>query len=327
MRDKLTKLKKLFKNQTENFLFLDHEDPHHFWLLGKELKNSYILIRRTGKPILLISALENYKNQDFIIKPFEKENLPSKVLVNKASFKIKHKSLFRIKEIDINIRDVKSKKEIIFIKKACEYADECFNLIWMNIKKNKYKKEQEIEQEIILYAAKNNLELSFKPIVASGKNSSIPHHDNSSKLTKGFLVIDLGFKYKGYCSDATRTFYLGKPSKKEKELYQLVLDAQEKIISDIFPGIQEQTLKNNIQEYLKEESKYFIHSLGHGLGIEVHEYPIIGKTNTKLKENQVITIEPGVYKKQGIRIEDVVVVAKKPEILTNFTKDLLIANL
>lgn len=327
MRDKLTKLKKLFKNQTENFLFLDYEDPHHFWLLGKELKNSYMLIRRTGKPILLISPLENYKNPDFIIKPFEKENLPSKVLVNKSSFKIKYKSLFRIKEIEINIRDVKSKKEILFIKKACSLADECFNLIWSNIKKKKYKKEKDIEQEINLFAAKNNLELAFKPIVASGKNSSIPHHDNSSKLTNGFLVIDLGFKYKGYCSDATRTFYLGKPSKKEKELYELVLQAQQKIISDIYPGVQEKTLKNNIEEYLKDEHKHFIHSLGHGIGVEVHEFPLIGKTNTKLKENQVITIEPGVYKKQGIRIEDVVVVAKKPEILTGFTKDLLIANL
>ena len=133
--------------------------------------------------------------------------------------------------------------------------------------------------------------------------------------------MDLGVKHKNYCSDITRTVYLGKPSKKEKDDYNKVLKLQEELIKS-----KELDAKKLDSKARKILGKDFIHGLGHGIGIEIHEKPLLTqKTKDKLKNNMVFTIEPGLYKKQGIRIEDDILIKNNKKIqLTKTRKNLII---
>jgi Xaa-Pro aminopeptidase len=169
---------------------------------------------------------------------------------------------------------------------------------------------------------KKGYELAFNPIVASGKNSSLPHYNAENiKLRKGFCVIDFGVKYKSYCSDITRTFYIGKPTKKEIEEYEKVLFVQEKCIKMIKQG----TKAEKPYLFAKKELKNMIHGLGHGVGVEIHESPnLLEGSKDILLKNMVFTIEPGNYNKYGIRIEDTVLLKSKAEILTRIDKKLKI---
>ena len=132
-------------------------------------------------------------------------------------------------------------------------------------------------------------------------------------LRKGFCVIDFGVKYNGYCSDMTRTVFIGKPTKKDRELYDLLLQAQEECVAMVKSGIVAKDIDSHARKVLGKYSKYFIHGLGHQLGIEIHENSKRGinkRGNFKLKEGMVITIEPGIYlpRRGGVRIEDDVLI-------------------
>ena len=170
--------------------------------------------------------------------------------------------------------------------------------------------------------------LAFPTIVASGKNSSKAHHQTeNTKLKKGFCVIDFGIRYKNYCTDTTRTIYLGKPSKKEIKLYNLLLNIQKNIIKKIKLNEKCSELFKEANKNLGKYAKYFTHGLGHGFGIKIHELPnLTEKSMDRIKENSVFTIEPGIYSKNsGIRIEDDILVTKdNVEILTKIDKKLLI---
>src|SRR3989344_4225779 len=138
----------------------------------------------------------------------------------------------------------------------------------------------------------------------------------NSKIKKGFLVIDFGVKYKGYYSDETRTIYMGKPTKKEIKDYNKLLKIQKKIISLVKPGNYYCDLDIKARLLLGKDKIYFNHSLGHGIGKKTHQSPKIGPTSKdKIKINDIVTIEPGIYKKDyGIRIEDTILIRKKPVI-------------
>lgn len=221
------------------------------------------------------------------------------------------------------LRSVKNNEEISKIKMACSITDKIFNKFIKNFKK--FKTEQEAAAFLVYETRKLGCVQSFEPIVASGKNAAIPHHSPNGKMNKGFCVIDYGIKYQGYCSDMTRTIYFGKPNSNEEKRYYDLLKEQEMAISLIKPGVVIGDLCIKAEKNLKQK---LIHSLGHGMGIEVHEYPYVS-TNSKtvLKEGMVITIEPGEYVegKYGIRIEDDVLVTKKGyEVLSKFSKKLII---
>ncbi len=207
------------------------------------------------------------------------------------------------------------------IKKACEISDEIFCLILSNFEN--FETEKDIEYFIKKEIKRRNYKLSFKPIVASGKNAADPHHKpTTKKLIKGFCVIDLGVKVNDFCSDCTRTFYIGKASKKEKLLYKKVLRVQKESIRNI------KNIKKPCELDLKARKqlgKNLLHSLGHGIGKRVHEAPKIGPKNKRFfKKNVFITIEPGYYVKNkfGIRIEDTIYVGNQIKVLTKFTKNL-----
>ena len=232
-------------------------------------------------------------------------------------------------------REIKDEKEIQILKNASKIIDQMFDLCVKKIKIGQ--KESELQSILMSYAMKQGMfdtgyRSTLNPlIIAGGPNGSLPHAQvTNRKFSKGdLIVVDLTLRYNGYISDSTRTFGLGKISSKAKEVYEIVKESQKLGLRTVKPNIQCKKVDDVCREYIKKENyeKYFIHSTGHGIGLEVHELPSIGpNSKTKLQKNMAITVEPGIYldKKFGVRIEDSLIVKEnRPLILHKFTKELL----
>ncbi len=250
---------------------------------------------------------------------------------NLNSYKVFKKNFKKVKTKDISLdclkmRQIKSDKEIEITKESCYYSDKIMQKAISNFKD--FKTESDASAFLSYEARVKGLELAFEPIIASGSNSSMPHYKPSSKIKNGFCVVDFGVKYKGYCSDMTRTIYIGKPSQKEKDIYKSLLKIQIDAINQIKINKKCSELYNYVNDQLGEYKRYFTHGLGHGIGVEIHELPNLTlNSKDRIKNNMAFTIEPGVYfpNKFGIRIEDSLLFKNKPILLTNTTKDLLIS--
>jgi Xaa-Pro aminopeptidase len=173
------------------------------------------------------------------------------------------------------------------------------------------------------------LKPSFKAIVGSAEGGSEPHHKpKNTPIKKGFCIIDFGLKVNGYCSDLTRTVYIGKPSKRDRQFYALVRAAQQKPLPSIKHGAKGSALFEISAKRLGKYRKNFIHGLGHGLGKHIHIKPYLKSTSFDvLKEGDIITIEPGVYFKDkfGIRVEDDYLVTRNgARLLTKATNKLVV---
>lgn len=228
----------------------------------------------------------------------------------------------------LRLRAIKTDKEITFLRKSCSCADKIMQKAIRNFKD--LNTESEASAFLEYETKKLGLEIAFNPIIASGSNASMPHHEPLNiKIKKGFCVMDFGVKYKGYCSDITRTIYIGKPSKKEEKIYNTLLNIQKNTVNQITHNKKCSELYNFVNKNLGKYQKYFTHGLGHGVGVEIHELPNLTlSSKDRIKNNMVFTIEPGIYipRKFGIRIEDTILFKNKPIILTNTSKDLLIIN-
>ena len=173
--------------------------------------------------------------------------------------------------------------------------------------------------------------MSFDTIVAAGKRGALPHGRASIQPIpkRGFVVVDSGVILRGYCSDMTRTVHVGRVSRVEREWYTAVLEAQLVGIAAVRPGVTAGEVDEAVRSVLRKAKldRYFTHSTGHGVGLEIHEPPRLGKKQTeRLVPGMVVTIEPGIYVpgKGGIRIEDMVVVTGNGcDVLTPVTKDLI----
>ncbi len=228
------------------------------------------------------------------------------------------------------LRSIKSQEEINLISKAAEIADEAFQHILQYIKPGL--KEREVALELEVFMKKRGASnLSFDSIVASGNRSSLPHGVASDKIIeKGDLVtLDFGCVYQGYCSDMTRSFVMGEATERQKEIYYTVLEAQEKSLQSVRPGIKGVELDKIARDIISDKGfgEYFGHGLGHGVGLEVHELPHVnGLGDVPMEPGMIITIEPGVYIPDygGVRIEDLVVVTENGyEVLSKSTKELI----
>lgn len=170
--------------------------------------------------------------------------------------------------------------------------------------------------------------MSFDTIVAGGERSALPHgHASTAKLPKrGFVTLDFGVVLDGYMSDMTRTVYLGRARSEERDVYDAVLEAQEAAVAAVAPGVTAGEIDEAARSVLRKAKldKWFTHSTGHGVGLEIHEGPRLASKQTQpLEAGMVITIEPGIYMpgRFGMRIEDMVLVtAKGREILTPSVK-------
>lgn len=228
------------------------------------------------------------------------------------------------------LRSIKSMEEIEIMQKA---ADIVIKGIKAGIEAIKTGISEisiafEIKREIIELGG----EIIPFCLVLSGENSALPHGNTSSKrIRKGdTVIIDVGAAYKGYYADVTRTIFIGEINEKQKEIYNIVLRAQENAINSVKPWIKACQVDMAARSFIKEAGydAFFVHRTGHGLGLEVHEEPYITQTNkTLLKPRMVFTIEPGIYipNSFGIRIEDDILVTEYgKEVLTKMSKDLLI---
>lgn len=211
-------------------------------------------------------------------------------------------------------RMIKDDEEIEKIRKACQITDECFEHLVKFIKIGM--SEKEIASEIENYFKLNGADgISFDTIVASGRNSSKPHAVPTDKeIEMGDpITIDFGCKYKGYCSDMTRTIFAGYVPEYIKPVYELVLNNQLETTKSLKEGANIRTISKVVEGAFKLNGFDLIHSLGHGVGLDIHELPYINsKVDMNLKEKMVITNEPGIYipNRFGVRIEDTILITK-----------------
>ena len=226
-------------------------------------------------------------------------------------------------------RMIKDEEEIEYIKEACKITDDCFKYLLTFIKEGMT--EKEIALEIEMYFKTHGADgVAFNPIVAVGENSAIPHWRPSNRKIKNAdpILIDMGCKYKGYSSDMTRTIFMGCILEEIKPTYDLVLKNQKNVLEEMRNNGSIKTISRGVEDSFKFNNYTLIHGLGHGLGLDIHEIPSIHTRNDRfLKENMVVTDEPGIYLpgKYGIRIEDTVLITKNDCIpLTKSKKDYVV---
>lgn len=228
------------------------------------------------------------------------------------------------------LRMVKTDEELEKIRQAEEIGCKAFEHILDFIKPDVC--EKNIALEIEYFMKKQGAEgISFETIVSSGKRTSLPHGTPSDKkIQKGdFVTMDFGCTVDGYCSDMTRTVVVGRASDEQKKIYDTVKEAQQIGLDTIRQGIRGCDADKAAREYIEKcgFGQYFRHSLGHGVGLLVHEMPNLSpKSQIVLEKNMVVSCEPGIYIPDfgGVRIEDLVVVKKDGcENLTRVTKELI----
>lgn len=215
------------------------------------------------------------------------------------------------------LRQIKQAEELKKIKKAIQITVDAFKFIKGFILPGK--KELQVAAELERFIRYNGAyAAAFDIIVASGPNSSLPHHLTSERKIRNneLLLIDIGVSYLGYKSDLTRVFFLGKINPAVRRIYDIVKEAQDKAVRKIKPRAFINKIDAAARQYIAQRGYggFFGHNLGHGVGLEVHETPhISSKETAKLKPGMVFTIEPGIYLpgRFGIRIEDMVMVTKE----------------
>ncbi|MFT4112251.1 M24 family metallopeptidase [Silvibacterium sp.] len=229
-----------------------------------------------------------------------------------------------------DLRMVKDDDELRAMTAAAKLGNRVFEAVLAHLKPGV--PETEIAAGLEFFARSMGAEaMSFETIVASGTRSALPHgRASSQKLPrKGFITLDFGVILRGYCSDMTRTVHLGKATAEERHAYESVLAAQEAAVAAVRPGVTCGEVDEAARSILRKAglAKFFTHSTGHGVGLEIHENPRVAAGQPQVLEpGMVITVEPGVYMpgKFGIRIEDMVAVTSRGhKVLTPVDKKLI----
>ncbi|MBI3587226.1 MAG: aminopeptidase P family protein [Ignavibacteriales bacterium] len=353
-RQRLEKLRQSFSGAHIHALLVTHL-PHVRYLTGFSGSNGVCLVtNRTcyflsdgryreqvrqeverARVVIAKGTLFSEISSRKLLKGIERVGVESHYL-SVASLETLKKLFPRVKFVSTrslieNIASVKDELEIGYIKKAVAITDRVFSKI-LNILKAGVS-EQDIAAEISYLHKKFGAEAdAFEPIVASGTRGALPHaRPSAKKIRNGELVtLDFGCRYNGYHSDLTRTIAVGKPSAKARTMYQVVLDAQQRALDAVASSMKAQALDTVARSFIRKKGfgKYFTHSLGHGLGLEIHEVPRISALSKDiLCEGNVITIEPGIYIPHfgGVRIEDDVVIRYSScEILNKSPKELIV---
>lgn len=229
------------------------------------------------------------------------------------------------------IRMIKDDFEIKQIQKAADIVDETYEHILKWVKPGMTENEVNNEMEMFM-RSKGATCSSFDTIVASGHRGALPHGVASNKVIEegDMITLDFGALYEGYVSDITRTFAIGEPKEEMKKIYNIVLESQLAALEQIKPGMTGKEADSIARDIISSYGygEQFGHSLGHGIGLEVHEGPALSqKSDIVLEENMCVTLEPGIYVEGlgGVRIEDDVLVTKNGlQRFTKSSKDLII---
>jgi Xaa-Pro aminopeptidase len=277
------------------------------------------------------SVLKTAKGKSAMLD-LAKKQLKGKVLTDTYDPSIRGKvdaELFQ------NARRQKDAQEIRRITEASDRVEKLYKLLEKKIAPGRT--ERELAADVMRLATAEGLsplaaEGSLSPIIiATGPNSALPHAELSDRKVKAgdMLVADIFFRYKGYCTDCTRTYAVGKVSKDAQDGYQAVLEAQLEGIGAAKKGVAASEVHEKVAAVLRRHGveKYFTHGTGHGVGIDIHEQPSIGASSKDiLASGDVITIEPGIYipGKFGVRIEDTVALGREDKVLYGYTKDLVV---
>ena len=337
---KLKQFQSYLKKEKIQVTFFTHEDPTLSYFVQYLPTHGYLAITQK-KALFFASPLDNPPKRANISNKYLQKGWddqlqkikPKKVGINKNKLTVSQlerlKKLFKgAKFVDVSkklaeLRLEKTTKEIEKIAKACKITSDAFTALVKELPKKRLKTEQDVAFFLEKYYKQRGCEIAFPTIAAVGKNAAIPHHQTSSdKLKRGFLLCDFGAKYQQYCADMTRCVFLGSPTQKEKQWYNLLLKAQVDATNAVKEGISYKELDGVSRRVLGKHEKNFIHSLGHGIGIEVHENPVFSSKDV-VQKNVPFTIEPGIYFKGkfGLRIEDTVVWdGKRIRILTTASK-------
>jgi len=305
----------LFIDQRRNYLCTDSRfQEAALKFCEKSGEWNFILIKKSGFLFLKHKFKDGYKIA------FQSEIMPV------AEYNLIKKEFPKIKFIPTTgiVADttvIKNSKEIKFIEEACRIADRAFKQFCWAITYGAYPKLTEKDAAGILERICSEIgseKQAFDTILLFGSNSSVPHGVPSSRiLSPGELIlVDFGCTVSGFRSDMTRTFVVGEPSRKQKEIYSIVKEAHDMALQAVKSGMRAKEIDNIAMSIIEKAGykKFFTHSLGHGVGLRIHERPWVSPSSTEfLQPGNIITIEPGIYIPGwgGIRIEDTVVIEKK----------------
>lgn len=319
------RIKSLQKKITSPLLVVKKENL--FYFSGQRFIDGYLLVSK-AQAVYFGNGLEKIDgakaaligDMPKFVKPRQTLEVEDSISVEEWNYlkkKLKGVKLVASSGIVERLRAVKSKTELADLEQAYRITAKVFDTV-----KSQLRKKQWTEEGLASYIRIWGLELgaedvSFEPIVAAGPNAAIPHHRAGMKVLKPneSIVLDFGFKVNGYCSDFTRTVFLGKVPTKLKTAYEAAERAYNEAVAAGRAGMTGGELDQVARGVLREENmhKHFIHSLGHGTGLEVHELPHVSPGSPmKLENGMVFSIEPGVYLPGigGIRIEDLVYLEK-----------------
>ncbi|MBI4813859.1 MAG: aminopeptidase P family protein [Methanobacterium sp.] len=325
------------KMNQENFNSLIILKPENIAYVTGFKPSSISVLILNEEPLLLSSKLdleeahqkshlpvEEFKSLDKLKKSL-KESHPGKMGVEHSmtvGIYQKFCGDFQVELTDLieQFRAIKSTDEVKKIKGAIRIAEDSFENLDFSVTEDNLAAQLEYNMR-----SAGSPSPSFETIVASGSRSSLPHATTTSRKVGSPVMIDWGALYQNYASDITRTII---HSEEEEKILSIVLEAQKKAIETIKPGVKasyiDKVARNVIEEYGYGDN--FIHSTGHGVGLEVHEKPSLSvRSDEKLRKGMVVTVEPGIYLegKFGVRIEDMVLIKNRAKVLTTHPRKII----
>lgn len=270
--------------------------------LVSESKVDHKIVDRLDKELRKVPYKKIAIEKNFVSVKFAEKNL-------------KNKKIYDLDFLD-DLRKIKDRKEIKTIKKAVKVTETAISKV--ELAKTEIETAASIEHHI-----RRRGEIAFEAIIAGGKNSAVPHHESKDVKISMPVIVDAGARVQHYNSDITRTFTGNAKDKNVRTVYEAVKEAQLAGIKECFHGNEIKKVDIAVRAVLKEYGfeKDFLHSSGHGIGLSVHEEPRLSKdAKGTFKEGMVVTVEPGVYRDFGVRIEDMVLIGRKPKVLSKLPK-------
>ncbi len=352
--EKINNLKKFLKSENEAILIHSPENRRYFTSFPSS--DGYLVVTKNDAVFFTDSRYIEAAQKSSLcraqlltrlsveVKSFFEENKIEKIYteterlsvsllsqLRKIFFPLKITPSQKLENTINNLRSVKESEEIENIKKAQSIAEDAFKHILTFIKPGVT--EKQIALELDFYMLSHGAEaLSFETIAVTGKKTSMPHGVPDDTIVKDgdFITMDFGAVYKGYHSDMTRTIAVGSVTDEQKEIYNIVLKAQESALSVLKKGLPCAEADKAARSIIEDAGygEYFGHGTGHGVGVEIHESPNLSPRSTlKLRAGNIVTVEPGIYipDKFGVRIEDMALITQKGyENLTSAPKELII---